>query len=226
MHAGDACAANLGEKMSNKVQSEMNSLGLGVRLLAGVSVMALGLSAVPAFAQDSAQAADKTTPESASTSTDTKNAKAQTIVVTGVRAALQSARARKKNADTVIDSITATDIGAFPDKSVAEALQRVPGITVSRFAINTDTAHFTTEPSGGLVRRLPQVRSEFNGRDTFSANGGRALSWDDVPVELLGGVDIYKNQTADLIKRVIGGTLSLPTRGAIDATRHVLQVGG
>jgi len=203
----------------------MNSLGLGVRLLAGVSVMAIGLSAGPALAQDSAQAAENTKPESASTSTDTKNAKAQTIVVTGVRAALQSARARKKNADTVMDSITATDIGAFPDKSVAEALQRVPGITVSRFAINTDTAHFTTEPSGVLVRGLPQVRSEFNGRDTFSANGGRALSWDDVPVELLGGVDIYKNQTADLIEGGIAGSVNLRTRVPFDTNGQVLEVG-
>jgi len=211
--------------MSNKVQSGMNSLGLGVRLLAGVSVMAIGLSAGPALAQDSAQAAEKTKPESASTSTDTKNTKAQTIVVTGVRAALQSARARKKNADTVMDSITATDIGAFPDKSVAEALQRVPGITVSRFAINTDTAHFTTEPSGVLVRGLPQVRSEFNGRDTFSANGGRALSWDDVPVELLGGVDIYKNQTADLIEGGIAGTVNLRTRVPFDSSGQVFEVG-
>ena len=211
--------------MPKNVQSGMNSFGLGARLLAGVSVMALGFGANPAFAQDSAQAADKTKPESASTSTDTKDAKGQSIVVTGVRAALQSARARKKNADTVMDSITATDIGAFPDKSVAEALQRVPGITVSRFAISTDTAHFTTEPSGVLVRGLPQVRSEFNGRDTFSANGGRALSWDDVPVELLGGVDVYKNQTADLIEGGIAGSVDLRTRVPFDASGQVIEVG-
>ena len=211
--------------MPKNVQSGIKSFGLGARFLAGVSVMALGLSANPAFAQDSTQAADKTKPESASTSTETKDDKGQTIVVTGVRAALQSARARKKNADTVMDSITATDIGAFPDKSVAEALQRVPGITVSRFAISTDTAHFTTEPSGVLVRGLPQVRSEFNGRDTFSANGGRALSWDDVPVELLGGVDVYKNQTADLIEGGIAGSVNLRTRVPFDASGQVIEVG-
>lgn len=225
MRAGLPCAANLGETMPKNVQSGMNSFGLGARLLAGVSVMALGFSANPAFAQDSAQAADKTKPESASTSTETKDAKGQAIVVTGVRAALQSARARKKNADTVMDSITATDIGAFPDKSVAEALQRVPGITVSRFAISSDTAHFTTEPSGVLIRGLPQVRSEFNGRDTFSANGGRALSWDDVPVELLGGVDVYKNQTADLIEGGIAGSVNLRTRVPFDASGQVIEVG-
>jgi TonB-dependent receptor len=219
------CAANLGETMPKNVQSGMNSFGLGARLLAGVSVMALGFGANPAFAQDSAQAAEKTKPESASTSTDTKDAKAQSIVVTGVRAALQSARARKKNADTVMDSITATDIGAFPDKSVAEALQRVPGISVTRFAIPTDPAHFTTEPSGVLVRGLPQVRNEFNGRDTFSANAGRTLSWGDVPAELLGGVDVYKNQTADLIEGGIAGLVNLRTRVPFDSSGQVVEIG-
>jgi len=211
--------------MPKNVQSGMNSFGLGARLLAGVSVMALGFGANPAVAQDSAQAADKTKPESASTSTETKDAKGQAIVVTGVRAALQSARARKKNADTVIDSISATDIGAFPDKSVAEALQRVPGISVTRFAIPTDPAHFTTEPSGVLVRGLPQVRSEFNGRDSFSANGGRGLSWDDVPAELLAGVDVYKNQTADLIEGGIAGSVNLRTWLPLDQSGQVLAIG-
>ncbi len=91
----------------------------------------------------------------------------------------------KRNADTVVDSITATDIGSFPDKSVAEALQRVPGITVNRFAATSDTAHFSAEPSGVIVRGLPQVRSEFNGRDTFSANSSRGLSWGDITPELM-----------------------------------------
>src|SRR3546814_13648933 len=53
------------------------------------------------------------------------------IVVVGVRSALQTAQERKKNAETVVDSIDATDIGAFPDNSVSSALQRVPGLTVS-----------------------------------------------------------------------------------------------
>ena len=147
------------------------------------------------------------------------------IIVTGQRQALQNARQRKRNADTVIDSISATDIGAFPDKSVAEALQRVPGISVTRFSIPTDPAHFTTEPSGVLVRGLPQVRNEFNGRDTFSANAGRALSWGDVPAELLAGVDIYKNQTADLIEGGIAGLVNLRTRLPFEPTGQVLQIG-
>ena len=133
-----------------------------------------------ALAQETTDPAEETKPVSAQT--DINAAATQdpndpnTIIVTGQRRALQTSAQRKRDADTVMDSITATDIGAFPDKSVAEALQRVPGITVNRFAATSDTAHFSAEPSGVIIRGLPQVRSEFNGRDTFSANSGRGLS--------------------------------------------------
>jgi TonB-dependent receptor len=191
-------------------------LNRAVWLGASTAVIAM-MGAGPALAQNTSTAEPAAQDEASAG----KNA----IVVTGVRKALQSARQRKKNADTVIDSIDATDIGAFPDKSVAEALQRVPGISVNRFAISSDTAHFTTEPSGVLVRGLPQVRSEFNGRDTFTASGGRSISWGDVPVELLGGVDVYKNQTADLIEGGIAGTVNLRTRVPFDASGQLIQVG-
>ena len=197
-----------------------NSNRLRRVLETGVSVAALSVLAAPAVAQTAAASGNSGQTAGAPDASATKD-----VVITGVRKALESARLRKKNADTVIDSISATDIGAFPDKSVAEALQRVPGITVSRFAINTDTAHFTTEPSGVLVRGLPQVRSEFNGRDSFSASGGRALSWGDVPVELLGGVDVYKNQTADLIEGGIAGSVNLRTRLPFDSNQQLVLVG-
>ena len=195
---------------------------------ASVSLGALCVLAAPVGAQTTAAVSAQTTAASDNAGQATPvatDAGGKEIVVTGVRKALETARLRKRNADTVIDSISATDIGAFPDKSVAEALQRVPGISVSRFAINTDTAHFTTEPSGVLVRGLPQVRSEFNGRDSFSASGGRALSWGDVPVELLGGVDVYKNQTADLIEGGIAGSVNLRTRLPFDSNQQLILIG-
>jgi iron complex outermembrane receptor protein len=186
------------------------------------------LQVSPAIAQ-TAQQSDEATPLSQSTNTNKttppsapeKNA----IIITGQRKALRTSQQIKKNADTVVDSITATDIGAFPDKSVAEALQRVPGITVNRFAATSDTAHFSAEPSGVIIRGLPQVRSEFNGRDTFSANSNRGLSWTDITPELLGGVDVYKNQTADMIEGGIAGSVDLRTRVPFDAKGQLLQLG-
>ncbi|MGE5562030.1 MAG: TonB-dependent receptor [Bacillota bacterium] len=195
--------------------------------------MVLGAALVqasPGVAQATQPDSDNAaTPISQSTSTQNQTPASapekNAIIITGQRQALRTSQQIKKNADTVVDSITATDIGAFPDKSVAEALQRVPGITVNRFAATSDTAHFSAEPSGVIIRGLPQVRSEFNGRDTFSANSGRGLSWTDITPELLAGVDVYKNQTADMIEGGIAGTVDLRTRVPFDAKAQLLQLG-
>lgn len=133
------------------------------------------------------------------------------VIATGIRQSLDRAQDIKRNADTFVDSITASDIGALPDRSVLEALQRVPGISISRFAGGDDPDHFSVEGSGLVIRGLDFVRSEFNGRDAFSANNGRSLGFQDVPPELVGGVDVFKNQTADMIEGGISGVVNLKT---------------
>ncbi|PAX06746.1 TonB-dependent receptor [Sphingomonas lenta] len=142
---------------------------------------------------------------------------ADDIVVTGIRQSLANAQSIKRNADTVVDAITAQDIGALPDRSVTEALQRVPGVSINRFAGSNDPDHFSVEGSGVVVRGLNFVRSEFNGRSTFSAGiGGQAINFADVPAELLGAVEVYKNSTADLIEGGLAGTVNLNTRKPFD----------
>lgn len=133
------------------------------------------------------------------------------VVTTGIRKSLKDARDLKRDADTAIDSITASDVGALPDLSVAEALARVPGVVVQRFDISSNNGGDFPSPEGGgnLIRGLTLVRSEYNGRDAFSANGGRSLDFGTVPPELIGAVDVYKNTSADLIEGGIGGTINL-----------------
>ena len=194
-----------------KNRSDFSNLRFGASVIA-MSVMAAGITGT-AFAQ--------TAP---ATTTAAPADKGTEVVVVGVRRSLKTSQQIKKDADTVVDSITATDIGAFPDKSVAEALQRVAGITVSRFAATTDTAHFSAEPSSVLVRGLTQVRSEFNGRDTFSANSSRGLDWGDVSPELMAGVDSYKNITADMIEGGLAGTIDLRTRLPFDSKGQVIAL--
>jgi TonB-dependent receptor len=140
----------------------------------------------------------------------------ETIVVTGQRAALQSAQKIKQNAEEVVDSIVADDIGKLPDKSVTEVLQRIPGITIDRTMAKGDPEHFSVEGSGVAIRGLSWVRSELNGRDSFSANGGRALNFEDVPPELMAGVDVYKNPSAEQIEGAIGGLVNLRTAMPFD----------
>jgi TonB-dependent receptor len=181
------------------------------KLKYGVSALALGvvLIAGPALAQtkpaDDAQTVDE-------------------VVVTSIRQSLKSSQQLKQSSDVVSDSITAEDIGALPDRSVTEALQRIPGVAINRFAAGVDPDHFSTEGSGVVVRGLNFVRSELNGRDTFSANNGRALSFADVPSELMGGVDVFKSPSADMIEGGISGTVNLRTRLPFDQKKQVISL--
>ncbi|MEA3085417.1 MAG: hypothetical protein QOC89_3114, partial [Paraburkholderia sp.] len=138
------------------------------------------------------------------------------IVIVGVRRALESAQAIKKNAPTIVDSVTATDIGAFPDQSAAGAIQRIPGVSVNRLQSADDSTHPSGEPTQVLIRGLPFVRTEFNGRDSFSADSARGLQFNDVSPELLAGIDAYKNETADMIEGGLAGTVNLRTRLPFD----------
>jgi TonB-dependent receptor len=185
------------------------------RLFATCTASALAIAvASPALAQD-AEVAD---------SQDAAEEPESTIVVTGFRASLQSAQNIKRNADTVVDVITAEDIGALPDRSVAETLQRIPGVNIGRFEKQSDPTRFSVEGTGVIIRGLPFVSSQLNGRDIFSANGGRALSFEDVSPELVGRVEVYKNITADQIEGHIAGLVNLVTRKPLD--RPGLRVAG
>ena len=147
------------------------------------------------------------------------------IVVSGIRQSLANAQNIKRDSDTVVDAITAEDIGALPDRSVTEALQRVPGIAINRFAGSNDPDHFSVEGSGVTVRGLNFVRSEFNGRTAFAAGvGGQALNFADVPSELLGSVVISKNATAELIEGGLAGTVNLITRKPFDSNSDDLKI--
>ncbi|MFL6631375.1 MAG: TonB-dependent receptor [Massilia sp.] len=138
------------------------------------------------------------------------------VVVTGQRAALQSAQKLKQNSDEIVDSIVADDIGKLPDRSVTEVLQRVVGVTIDRTMSKGDPEHYSVEGSGVNVRGLSYVRSELNGRDSFSANGGRSLNFEDVPPELMAGVDVYKNPSAEQIEGAVGGLVNLRTAMPFD----------
>ena len=156
----------------------------------------------PAFAQE--------------TPADSSAVDLDTVVVRGVRGAVMRAQDIKQEATQIVDSVTAEDIGALPDRSVTETLKRISGLTVTGFAARDDTDHFSAEGSGVMIRGLTFVRGELNGRDVFSANGGRGLSFEEVPAELMAGVDVYKNPSAEIIEGGLGGTVNLRTRKPFD----------
>jgi TonB-dependent receptor len=173
-----------------------------VALTTASSLALCAFAAQPAFAQTAGDSAEA--PEAAAAEND--------IVVTGYRKALETAQKVKRDADTFVDVLSAEDIGALADRSVAEALQRVPGVNISRFEQRNDPDRFSVEGSGVVIRGLPYVASHLNGRDIFSANGGRELSFNDISPELVGRIEIYKNATADLIEGNVAGSVNLVTR--------------
>jgi TonB-dependent receptor len=145
------------------------------------------------------------------------------VTVSGIRASLESAQSLKQNASQIVDSVTATDMTALPDRSVTETLQRISGVTVDHFLADNDPDHPSSEGSGVLIRGLPYVASQLNGRDSFSANNGRSLGFEDVPAELMAGVDVYKNPSAELIEGGIAGTVNLRTRMPFDNPGQVIS---
>ncbi|MDZ5648348.1 TonB-dependent receptor [Nitrospirillum sp. BR 11828] len=171
-------------------------------VLAGASVLVIGALSAASFAQaQTAAAADDDLQE---------------IVVTGQRFAVSDAAKRKAAADMILDSISADDAGKLPDNSVTEVLQRVPGVSITHFAAVGDPDHYSVEGSGVTVRGLSQVSSTLNGREAFSANGGRALLFEDVPPELLAGIDVLKSGSPDVIEGGIGGSVNLRTKMPFD----------
>src|SRR5579859_3317560 len=208
-----SCDDAKNEKRGNDMMVRKAGRGCGPLLRNTVSMLAL--AAMGFGGVQAARAADAA-PAGDSASVNTNSDDVTEVVVTGVRKALENALDTKREAGTVVDSISATDIGAFPDESVSGALQRVPGITVNRLQSNDDSTHPSGEPTGVLIRGLTQVRTEFNGRDSFSADASRGLNFNDVSPELMAGVDAYKNQTADMIEGGVAGTINLRTRLPFD----------
>lgn len=199
----------------------LTTLASAVR--ASIPLLALGAIAVntPAYAQeddtDTTQADGEAEGRDQGIRLSAGERQPEEIVVRGVRQSLQSAQRIKQFSPVIVDSVTAEDMSALADNSVTEALQRVPGVAINRFAAGRDPDHFSVEGSGVVVRGLTYVRSEVNGRDSFTANNGRGLSFADVPPELLVGVDVYKSPSANMIEGGIAGTVNLRTRKPFDS---------
>lgn len=186
-------------------------------LLNGVSAAALVIGgfavATSARAATEDQAANPSPSDNVAAKPDAKvdeGKKTEAIIVTARRKALQTSEAIKRLSDTIVDSVTADDAGKLPDNSVTEVLQRVSGVSISRFTgTNGGSTAFQIEGTGLTVRGLPYNSSTLNGEQLFSANGASAISWNEVTPELMAGVDVYKASRADMIE---GGASSIDLR--------------
>ncbi|WP_380874371.1 TonB-dependent receptor [Sphingomonas sp. DBB INV C78] len=173
----------------------------GLRIL-GTSVSALAFFACTqaAFAQDSAAAAAD-----------------DEIVVTGIRGSQIASINAKREGDVIADVLSAEDIGKFPDKNVAEALQRIPGIVVNReFGEGERVSLRGTAPN--LTKTL------LNGHSVATADwfildqvdSTRSFNYLVLPSEIVGQLEVYKTPQADVEEGGVGGTINVHTRNPFD----------
>jgi len=125
----------------------------------------------------------------------------EVIEVRGLMGSLREAARIKRSNERIVDAIVAEDIGKLPDNNIAEALQRITGVS-----INTD---FGVGESVS-IRGLPQNRVELNGRSTVG-DSRDGISLEDFPSSFLKTVEVIKSPTADMIEGALGGTVSLRT---------------
>ncbi|MBE0367930.1 TonB-dependent receptor [Pseudoalteromonas aurantia] len=133
----------------------------------------------------------------------------EVIEVRGIRASTEKSLNTKRFADGVVDSITAQDIGKLPDVTIADSLQRVPGIQIRRNAGEGATIN---------VRGMPQVTTLLNGEQFLSAGSLTKVQPDftDIPSSLVGAMNVMKSPTADTLAGGISGTVDLQTRKPFD----------
>ncbi len=139
------------------------------------------------------------------------------VIVTGIRASLQSAIEVKRDAPDIVEAISAEDIGKLPDPSIAEALTRLPGVTAQRSDGRTSDISirgFGPDFNGTLM----------NGREQVSTGDNRAIQFDQYPAELIHAVEVYKTPDAALIGQGLAGTIDLQTTRPLEYGKRTVAL--
>ena len=179
-----------------------------VRLLAS----ATALATTPAWAQEQpapqgdAIVEPGNTPPSGTVQAAPDPTAGAEIIVTGIRRSLGSAQNIKRNSDAIVDALVAEDIGKFPDNNASEAIARITGVQVTRYA---------DEANGVLIRGLPNVQTTVQGREIFTADG-RSVAIQDFPAQAVSRVDVFKAVTAQNLEGGIAGLIDVGLRRPFD----------
>ncbi len=190
------------------------------------SAVALALAGVGAFAPAHAQQAPVAPAAAASAPKPAAEpAQLESVTVTGIRASREKSLEQKRNADTLVEVVTAEDVGKMPDKNVADAIQRVPGVNIASsaggeggFSENDRVSIRGTSPS--LTQTLINGHAVSTGDwfvlNLFGTTVGRSASYSLLPSELVGKITVHKSQTADLPEGGVAGAVNIETRHPLD----------
>jgi iron complex outermembrane recepter protein len=140
------------------------------------------------------------------------------IVVTGFRASLRNSTETKRDAEAIVEAVSAEDIGRLPDNSIAESLSRLPGLTAQRL--------FGRSQQISVRGLSPDFTTALlNGREQVSAGDNRGVEFDQFPSELLNSAVVYKTPTAGLIGQGLAGTVDLRTVSPLSYDERVVSLG-
>ncbi|WP_395401974.1 TonB-dependent receptor [Pseudoduganella sp. UC29_106] len=175
---------NFASKRGNTAAFQLNPVAAGCAVF-------LSILASSAYAQSATTGQTAETPM-------------QTVTVSGIRRGIEDAISIKKDATSIVEAISAEDIGKLPDTSIAESIARLPGLAAQRVGGRAQVIS---------VRGLSPdfATTLLNGREQVSTGDNRSVEFDQYPSELLSGVTIYKTPDAGMIGQGLSGTLDLQT---------------
>lgn len=179
----------------------------------GASAIALGLALI-AIVPDSAMAQNA----GATPRDDAAAAVEGEIVVTGIRGAINNSVQAKKENTSIVEVVSAEDIGKLPDLSIAESLSRLPGLATQRLDGRANVVSIR-----GLAPDF--TTTLLNGREQVSASNNRGVELDQYPSELLNGAIVYKTPDASLIGQALGGTIDMRTVRPLAYGKRAIAVG-
>jgi TonB-dependent receptor len=131
------------------------------------------------------------------------------ITVTGIRGSIQRAIDFKQSSDSIVEAVSAEDLGRLPDTSIADAISRLPGLTSQRAEGRASAISLRGTDPGFTTALL-------NGREQVSTGDNRSVEFDQYPSELLNAVLVYKTPDASLVGQGLAGTIDLRTVRPLD----------
>lgn len=162
---------------------------------------------------------NNTKPKQQASDTQTLSA----VTVTGYRASLQKALDLKRNSDSIVDAITAEDVGKFPDHNVAESLSHLPGITVDRtFGEGERVSILGTDPALNRLLLNGQTLASTNWAGDPDNPDSRSFDYAMLSPEIIGTAEVYKTPQARIDEGSIGGTVIVNTRRPLDLKANTL----
>lgn len=188
------------------------------RLFGAASALALAAAGftTPALAQDDIAAADSAAADD------------QEITITGFRASLNAALSQKREANSIVDVIRAEDIADFPDNNLAESIQRIPGVAITRD--QGEGRQITVRGLGPIFTRVRingmEGLSTTGGSDASGgANRGRQFDFNIFASELFNSITVRKTATADVEEGSLGATVDLQTARPFDYREDFVLAG-